>query len=397
MHFRLILFIIVLLPNSNYAQGYQESFNSVYQKFKITPINKEISKEDKTELQELEKLMDFLNSFTNQENKLNGGVHFGFSGDETEIRNLFTLNAGINLDYGNYPYQLDFTTSIQTIVNNGVFQENVSNIDISFDYSHVNTGNGIWLENYILLKRFGDNYLGINQRYETGMGFIFNYRSKSLTPKGEKIAVELNRKPVLNSNGEDLIICYEEICKRSNNQKKLSREECETIGLTRKVYGNANRKKYNKLRLALLLGAFYEIDQSIAQNNLMINGKDSLISATFPTQTFLRWELRPTIEYRPNDILKIKLHPYIKFPLGSNNQVEVRYEDLVDRRDDYFIDLRTSIKAQVTSKISFGMEYRYLYDNAPNRVFLTEGFATPQLLLAQQEHHIYMMKFGFNF
>jgi len=392
--FFIALFVIV---TSSYSQGYEEAFRSVYKKFKSQKLETNAGPEDEKELKELVLLMDYLNSFTSAEEALNGGIQFGFSGDETELRNLLQINAGVNIDYGNYPYQLDFSTSIQTIINNGVFQENVSNIDISFDYSHVNAGDGIWLENYILLKRFSDNYLGITQRYEAGLGFIFNYRSKSLTPNGTKIENELSRKPTFQTNGEDLIVCYEELCKRSNNLQKLTKAECAAISTTRKVYKNANRKKYNRIRLALLMGIFYEIDQSIAQNNIMVNGKDSLITASFPTQTFLRWELRPTFEFQPNDMLKVKIHPYLKLPLGSNNQSEVRFNDLLDKRNDYFFDLRTSIRAKVSRKITFGMSYRYLYDNAPNRTFLTDGFSVPQLLTGQQSHHIYQMNFGFNF
>ena len=391
------IFVISLLTSNTFAQGYEEAFQKIYTKFKSQKLSTESSLEDEKELKELVLLMDYLHAFTDKEESLNGGIQFGFSGDETEIRDLLQINAGVNIDYGNYPYQLDFSTSIQTIINNGVFQENVSNIDISFDYSHVNTGNGLWLENYAILKRFSDNYLGINQRYETGFGFIFNYRSKGLTPVGTKIERELNRKPTFKSNGEDLIVCYADICKRSKNLQKLTKEECETISKTRKVYRNANRKNYNRLRLALLLGIFYEIDQSIAQNNLVVSGKDSLITAVFPTQTFLRWEMRPTIEFQPNDMLKIKINPYFKFPLGSTNQSEIKFNNLIDRRTDYFFDLRTSIRAKVSRKISFGMSYRFLYDNAPNRVFLTEGFLEPRLLLGQQSHHIYQMNFGFNF
>ncbi len=393
----LTFFTFFLFYSSSFGQGYEEDFEQVYNKFKNQKLETISGPEDQKELTEFIQLMNYLNSFTDNEEALNGGVNFGLSGDETELRNLLQINAGVNIDYGNYPYQLDFSTSIQTIINNGVFQENVSNIDISFDYSHVNAGNGLWLENYILLKRFSDNYLGINQRYEAGLGFIFNYRSKRLTPTGTKIQNELDRKPSFQKNGEDIIVCYEELCSRSNNLQKLTKEECETIALTRKVYKNANRKKYNRLRLALLLGVFYEIDQSIAQNNIMIGGVDSLFTASFPTQTFLRWEIRPTFEFQPNDMLKIKINPYIKLPLGSTNQSEVRFSNLLDKRNDFFFDLRSSITAKVSKKISFGMSYRYLYDNAPNRLFLTEGFTVPQLLLAQQSHHIYQMNFGFNF
>ena len=347
------LFSILLLCTfctTIFGQGFQEEFNAVYKKFKDQSIEG-ASEEDQKELKELTTLMDYLNSFTSKESAIKGGVNFGFSGDATDINDLFQVNAGINLDYGKYPYQLDFSTSIQTIINNGVFRENVSNIDLSFDYHHVNAGNGLWLENYILLKRFGDNYLGIDQRYESGIGFILNYRSKKLTEKGDDIEAELDRKPVLHANGDDLIVCYEEICKRSNNLKKLSPKEIEAIALTRKIYKNANRKQYNKLRLALLAGIFYEIDQSFARNNLTINDKDTLVTALFPTLTYLRWEIRPTIEYQPSDVLKIKIHPYLKMPLGGNNQREVRFGDLVDVRDDYFIDIRTSLKAKVTRKI----------------------------------------------
>lgn len=393
----LLVLFIAQFPFANSAQELSDEFDAVYDKFLGINIFEGISEEDKAQIAELEKLMTFLRGYTKNEDSLNGKVDFGFSGNQSDLRNLVRLNAGINIDYGNYPYQLDFSTSVQTLINNGAFQENISNIDVSFDYTHSNIGNGLWLENYVLLKRFGDDYLGIKQRYEVGAGFIFNFRSKQLTHTGQKHDEELSRKPTVKTNGDDLIICYEEICSKVSNPKKLNSEECQTIAETRRAYKNANRKKYNRLRLALLTGIFYEIDQSDAINTLSIGGRDTLVALIFPTQTYWRWEIRPTIDWRPDDRFRLKISPYLKMPLGILNQTTVRDENLVDERMDYFVDFRCSLTASLSKKISIDLNYRYLYDNAPNRAFVDNGTGNKILLLAQQSHQIYSMTFGFDF
>jgi len=393
----LIALFFGCLPALPVAQTLNEEFERVHTKFLAHNIFEGLSEEDKAQIAELDKLLSFLRNYTRNEGLLNGKVNFGFSGNQSDLRDLVRLNAGIKMDYGNYPFQLDFSTSVQTLINNGTFQENISNIDVSFDYTHQNVGNGLWLENYALLKRFGDDYLGIKQRYEVGMGVILNFRSKKLTSAGNKNYEELSRKPTVKASGDDLIICYEEICSKVNNPKKLTSEECETIAQTRQAFKNANRKKYNQLRLALLAGIFYEIDQSDAVNVINVAGTDSTFTMAFPTQSFWRWEVRPTIDWKPDDRFRIKISPYLKMPLGILNQTTVTDENLVDERMDYFLDFQSRITANLSKKISISINYRYLYDNAPNRAFVDDGQGNKVLLKAQQSHQVYSMTFGFGF
>ncbi len=397
--------------------------------------------QDSALLKETQELLDFLYEFMDEEHRLNGKGSFDFSGNETNSGSLFRIGAGVDIDQGLYPYELDFSTRVQTLLKDGVFEENVSNIDISFDFhpyqpdpleckskyereieklkkemqgkpeyveeykrlihknelkiERANEVNGLWLENYMIAKRFSDGYLGIDQRYEVGGGFNFSLYSKSLTRKGEANRSAMLKKPSYEIHGTDLIRCLQS-CASIDNALNLSDHELEILNKSKSRYLVSNRKQYSRFRLSLLMGFFYELEKVKISKSLAFNGVDTMIQYEFnPTHEWMG-EIRPGLVWRPKDKYKLKIHPYIKFPLGKLKKI-VEDGTARDERIDYFLDIQTSFNIAIEEHFSISFYYNLIYDNAPRRLFLTQSDGSKILFMGDQQRSNYGMSLNFDF
>ncbi len=387
-----ILLLLALCVNTTMAQ-----IQKIADKVLNNELSNTFSETELEELQEFNKLITYLRDFEDQEHRLNGKAFFGIGGNETDISNLFKITGGVRLVSGSYPYELDLSANIENIVKNGKFEENVSDIDISFDY-HPSSGNGLWLENFAFLKRFSNAYLGIGQRYEAGGGVIFNFYSKKLTEKGQAIKKQLDRKPIYKVGEENTLIkCYQDICTKIENPQKLSDSEVNEISKLQRNYTNATIKNFSKLRLGLLVGIYYESEMANAENNLFFNGEEQFLSEPFDATNILRLEVRPTFKFRPDDIFTFKVYPYFKFPANFKNDVVLGPDGLKDERTDLFMDLQSSVGINVTKSISLSLRYRYFYDSAPKRKYLTEDNGNITLLVGQKRHSNFTMTFNYGF
>lgn len=341
----------------------------------------------KSEVDSLLRSIAFYEAYEAQESKLNGRVQFGFTGNASEYTNIYRISAGMKIDHGMYPYQLDMSSSFQTLIANGESQENLSDIDISFDY-HPKVGNGLWLEHYVLLKRFNNTYLGIDQRYEAGTGLVLNwYSTSSLTPTGQNNADQLASLPAYKMQGNNLWACYDDACRISGANTYLSPIDVNHIENVRWRYSRSNIKSHAKLRLALLIGVYNETEQA-----RVVHPQGS---RAFPTTNKLRWEVRPTLVYRPNDIYTLRLNPYFKFPLQKWYDDVVYADGKIDRRVDKFYDLQARLTASISSRVQCSIVYRYLKDFAPKRYYQDQG-PNAQLIVGQDAHSFYQLNFGFS-
>ena len=85
-------------------------------------------------------------------------------------------------------------------------------------------------------KRFNNNFLGIEQRYETGVGFIFNFFSKNrLTASGKSTATSLQKIPKYDIYKDDLRRCLDE-CYVKKSVLELTATDAATITNTRERY-----------------------------------------------------------------------------------------------------------------------------------------------------------------
>lgn len=386
-------------------------------------------------------LLDNLYEFMNREHRLNGKGFFNFAGNETKSNSVYHFGAGVSIDQGLYPYELDFSADIQTLLNDGVFVANESNIDISFDFhpyvpsieftitkykdkikelqaeknlsdiakenneyllkkynrkiESAANASGLWLENYIIAKRFSEEYLGIESRYEIGAGFVFSLYSNALTKRGRAIRDEINRKPEYRAKGDDLIASLRTLAP-ANNILQLSQDDIQIISDSRTRYLIANKKQSSKLRLSLLLGAFYKIEKTVIKNTINFNGKDTTMTINVnPTNRF-KSVIRLGLVWKPKDKYKFRIYPFLLLPFDKIKNV-VTEGNYRDEKLDYFFYLNSSLDIEVEKRFSIGIFYKYYYDNAPSRVFVKQLDNTYVLLSAQPQKSSFGISMNFDF
>ncbi len=344
--------------------------------------------------------MNHVKKFLETEHKLNGTGQFQFAGNESNSNDLLKLNVGLTIDYGIYPYEFDFSSKTNAVLTNGEFQENVSDIDVSFDLHPFHLPDtsisddhaGLGFENYVFLKRLNDDFLGINQRYEIGTGFIYNIYTGGLTETGEKHKKDLDK--VSTIKNQDLIK-FLETCTDAKNKLGLSTEECGTLRKMENVIKRTNKKQYSKVRAALLLGLYYEIDDAKAYNTIRFNNVDTLMTQSFETTNKLKVSIRPTFAWKPSDKYSFYCRSYFKFPFKITDKISAG--NLMSEKKDIFIDLKASLNMKVDQDFTIGLEYRLLYDCAPKRIYLFETNGHPVLLTGQNHHSTFGLVLKYNF
>jgi len=387
-----MLCLFLLISNTIFSQ-----IETIADKVLSVDLNQALTEEDKEEILEFCKLIRFLRNEERTENGMQGSGMFGFYGTQTDFTDIFTVNGGTNFSKEYYPVDLDFSVYFETIFRANQFQENVSNIDISFDYSHPNIGDGLVLESFVFLNRSNNAFLGIDQRYEIGGGFIFNKWIDSYTEPGIAAFEELDRRPIYKTDDDgNLIKCYQEACAQVNNPKKLSKDEVQLIENSMGRYRKVLKKRHSKLRLSLITGLYYELDKSTMSDSLIIDGENTLITESFAATHEMKMEFRPGILFRPTHMFKVKLSPFIKTGMPWNwTDVVTSPTGEVDERVDYIINLRAVMQANFSQNMALSLRYNFNYENSPQRRFL--GLPGTPLFLGQMEHHSFIMSFNFGF
>ena len=68
-----------------------------------------------------------------------------------------------------------------------------------------------------------------------------------------------------------------------------------------------------------------------------------------------------------------------------------------DERFDVFIESRVALDVAIAEGLGVSFEYKYVFDNAPQRLFISDGASGLVLLAAQDTHHDFSMKLVFAF
>lgn len=417
----LSLFLAYLSANSQISEkAFLKTYNKINSK-KIFNLDKSDSvkyAQDTTEIGETQRLLTFYNSYLEKEYQRNGKAGFSFNGNENNLNSLYKIGVNGKIDKGSYPYELDFTINTQTTIQDGVFQENISDIDVSFDFHplalHPNySKSDLWLETYTFAKRFKNNFLGIEQRYEVGAGVIFNCysgrkRKKRNTKSPEFMFTNtglnnlkgLNKLPkykILNDSSHTLRRCLE-TCYSKESILDLTKEDIDALVNINERYKQSNIKKYSKLRLALLVGVYYELEEAVAKNQITLDERDSIITRDFSATNRFCYELRPTLVLQPMDKCKLKFYPYIKMPFSQRESIVQNLEDNSTSDDtDYFLDVVTSFEIILEDNFSISLNHRFIYDNAPRRANIQQMDGSYIFLTGQKKNSIYGISFNFGF
>lgn len=354
---------------------------------------------------EMTTLLKYLKEQEQKEKKFNGAAQFGFAGDQTDAASLYKINGGIAVSRGYYPDKFEFATDMGLVINNGTFRENVSNVFITYDHS-LPKGDSLFLENYMVMSRFSDEFLGIEQRYELGGGFIVAFWSKKLTPAGNAELNRLRKTELLppEAGSDSVRLCVNGQCanlKRANPQTN----DAELVYRARQQANVSLRKKYNRFRLALLSGLIVEAEKVSASDSLItVSGKQNF-TQSYAASLHLRWEMRPTLDVKPSDNWTFKIRPYFKLPMPWEWYSTVKSSNgFTSKAIDYRLDVQTNLTIKLADwfnkQASVDIQYRILYDNAPRRSFLDPALSpttAPLLLAAQKTHQIVRLMFMVRF
>ncbi|MFQ5572198.1 MAG: hypothetical protein ACE5G0_21185, partial [Rhodothermales bacterium] len=319
-----------------------------------------------------------------EQHKLKGKAGFGFHSDETSGESsseFHNVNASVNLSRGSYPGELNVTSKIDVTIKGGKFSENVSILNLTYDYYP-----RPWLEGFVFVDRLNNSFLEIDQRYEVGGGVVLDSNPWTLLLKDRHILTGAGR-DLLDSlavSGTTRVFGYKEnhptrnesawkdpawfdcyvkavtkTARPSREQREKHRKEVKRL-MSRlhdrwSQVKEGVRKQYARLRGALLVGAFMELEKAtLAVKDTAANKEVSL--PLKGTQTF-RWELRPTLALRLTDALKLRGDYYYK---GSFKGQQWFFHKDADYRTDLQLTLDATLKGAdfgqkgtVTLSVSF--------------------------------------------
>lgn len=116
------------------------------------------------------------------------------------------------------------------------------------------------------------------------------------------------------AGSDSLTICVEGDCQRFKLQNTEGNDAAQ-IHNSQQLAKVAIRKKYNRFRAALLAGMIFETEKGFAADTVSTLIGTQYIHQSFNATQFLRWEVRPTLDLKPNDNWTIKIRPFFKMPM----------------------------------------------------------------------------------
>lgn len=313
---------------------------------------------------------------------LNGSstaVSFGFSGNSSDASQLLKLNSHISFKRGTFPMEFSLDLKTETQVKDGVFNERLSDFLMTYDYypQFRNSDKRKNQKAFVFLNRYSDAYLGIEEKYEIGLGGMYNRWCMGQIGASEKV---------------DGII--KELEKDSISLAKLFgpsnyRDELEKLRI-------ANVIKNTRVRFAFLGGVFYEIEKMVFTDSIASGDGKKAIESNFNATGSVKWEVRPTLEINFTNDLQFSSKCYFKMPFTDILENVVTLGGVRDSRPDVFVDFQNSLTYKLSPNVGLEIQYRLMYDSAPQRKFITDNNSV-FLIMPDQRHHYFGMNFKAGF
>jgi len=268
-------------------------------------------------------------------------------------------------------------------IKDGKLQENLSSLKVSYDRFIPLEKKPLLLEWYVFMARTGNQFMGVNQRYESGGGLIishwkrFKNKDKVITHNYWKLKEGIK----YNEATKALSFCND-VCKVDS---VLSEKEKKTIGNARNNVLQYIRINETKFRIALLAGVFYEAESISFADSLSTNTGVQFQTKDFDATNRFRFNLRPTFDFHISNVT-LKIRPHFKLPLTGDWLIERDGRSVYDMR----FELPVSLGLEISKSFSLSIEYRLFHDQAPNS-YLTSYIATdgrPIYLTANRNNHV---------
>lgn len=288
---------------------------------------------------------------------LRADIQFGLSGDEAGERSLYKLNTGISVSRGDYPSELSVDSRLGLQLRDGVLQEDVTTLRITYDY-HANRA----VQYFAFAERFTDNFLSIQQRYEIGFGARL---ARKIGFVGDEAALVRRLGAVRN---QLLTMRASEANPASLASSDLQRYDMAIDQLEQSI-----RDSEAKLLIGIAVSAFAEFERaSLDVVSLpQAGGGDSVRSSiAVPGEQRYRLSIRPTFRWKPTGEVRIQVFPYFKLPLDAPHRVPDA-SDPTSRRYDFRRDILTelawTLRGDQTGleNVQFVLSFNHYLDNAP--------------------------------
>ena len=289
-------------------------------------------------------LLDEIKKFDDTATGMTGEIAFGFNGDGTNRKSVFKTNVESKITVGGYPGEARFQSGAKIEFEEGKLEEDVTRSLANFDYYF----SPRW-EVFGFLERFSDNFLGIDERYEVGAGFEWEWNSsaqyESAYERIYKEAEEANRKAKAKRNSKNKDTNKKKRPARGFNKfkwdqcmKAYTSDGCKpmkklhdaienvktspsTIG---KVAGKetfehvfedaleALRKKHSRWEVGLALSAFAEYEKFENIETEIKIPEASMMTLLPDAEQRFRLSLRPSATYRPSQNVRIRNQPVLQ-------------------------------------------------------------------------------------
>lgn len=351
--------------------------------------------------------LQFSNSLIKKLNGYSGKSEVELNLNNNESNRQVVAGIGFNLKNGLFPGEFKMNGGLNFVQNEKSLSETISNISVSYDrHLKIDSADPLRWETYAFISRYGNSFIGLEQRWETGTGIILNQYSKMLTENGTENEIKIDSAIAnikLNNSG----ICQ---CLIENNEDnaivaKLTEEpELRKSKAQLEKAKQINRKKYAKTRYGVLLGLLTEIESYKLKGDSIFakrqSGVDTSIvnNVVFESTPRFRLAIRPFVEWKIYDGFSISINSYIFLPLDVEAAKVDPLNTINKEGKDIRLDIQFSAELKVSESASLVVSTRYHYDARPPGQFLDVKDINSSFLASPvQSHFMTRVKFGYKF
>ena len=334
---------------------------------------------------------------------LSARLSLSYSGKTSEAegrlgaREKQDLRTSVDISRGSYPDQIRLRSSIGvTRTESGALSESLSDLHLSYDY-HLRDEH---LEAFVFGKRFSDDYLGIDQRYEIGGGIVLNAFLGGVTKNGRTQLSKLNHggtvpenedvaRPgsrIYNGQEAEWRECYLELANKSGTsgtpEAAASELESARANASRVV-----RKSKTRFRLGMLLGLHTELEDA------SIDTSSATQAVTVPSEQGWRFEIRPRAQYQPIDGLRFRADWFLKWSLNGFRRDRFEISDDILGLSFLGKDVRSELALTVSARVGnaeIALSHQINEDSLPPWLVGESG----ELLVARRNRNTTVVRFN---
>lgn len=424
---QILTLLLLLISVAFYSQDIRKNIDQVLDtlnksgneyKIKNTLISTKVLRKY---LYTLRKLEDKNKSFT-------GKFNFRFELNDSQNSEKIDFTVGVDLKKGIFPGEFNFNSSLTVQLINEKLIENLSSLNMSYDY-HFN--NKLNFEGYGFIKRTSNNFLNINQRYEVGSGVVWNIYFSG----NKKYSQGIKDKKGIISKGDSLLINLERVRDELVNEFKIklkgvfkiknpnntevkvdSIKHCNKLIVSKFKFKDTALKSFEEsydrnekvikksessIRISLLAGLNYEVETTNDSLQLFYKKIDT-IKNSFKPKNLGRFVVGPNFELKVNE-LAFNTRAYFKIGVLEDYRTKIFSNDnlLINRVIDYRIEWTTTATLKLSEKISFTGKLDFVYLNAPNRQIINIAddplIDPPKFRLYKAANKFVKLKFGLTY